>query len=180
MGRYGLCSALRGVHLAGTVCPGDGGRPPGMRWRRSNGAHGFWADPRSHPFGPGTGHRGHPGKRDSLGGGTPPRWPAAPTAWNWLPRTSKRTTSTGRTASTASRRSPPGTASSGGASPVRPARTAGRPDGNEQQGLEAGFEQKAGRKGLDVFAHVDSLRVVLEGLSGFHRMAHAIKAPPAG
>ena len=56
----------------------------------------------------------------------------------------------------------------------------GRPDGNEQQGLEAGFEQKAGRKRLDVFAHVDSLRVVLEGLSGFHRMAHAIKAPPAG
>ena len=58
MGRYGLWSALRGVHLAGTVCPGDGGRPPGMRWRRSNGAHGFWADARSHPFGPGTGHRG--------------------------------------------------------------------------------------------------------------------------
>ena len=71
MGRYGLWSALRGVHLAGTVCPGDGGRPPGMRWRRSNGAHGFWADPRSHPFGPGTGHRGHPGERDSLGGGPP-------------------------------------------------------------------------------------------------------------
>ena len=63
---------------------------------------------------------------------------------------------------------------------MRPARTAGRADGNEQQGLEAGFEQKAGRKRLDVFAHVDSLRVVLEGLSGFHRMAHAIKAPPAG
>ena len=40
---------------------------------------------------------------------------------------------------------------------MRPARTAGRPDGNEQQGLEAGFEQKAGRKRLDVFAHVDSL-----------------------
>ncbi len=60
-----------GVHLAGTVCPGYEGRPPGMRWRRSNGAHGFWADPRSHPFGPGTGHRGHPGKRDSLGGGPP-------------------------------------------------------------------------------------------------------------
>ena len=39
------------------------------------------------------------------------------------------TTSTGRTASTASKRSPPGTASSGGASSVRPARTAGSPDG---------------------------------------------------
>ena len=51
---------------------------------------------------------------------------------------------------------------------MRPARTVGRQDGNEQQGLEAGFEQKAGRKRLDVFAHVDSLRVVLEGLTGFH------------
>ena len=102
-----------------------------------------------------------------------------PTAWNWLPRTSKRTTSTERTASTASRRSPPGTASSGGASSVRPARTAGRPDGNEQQGLEAGFEQKDGRKRLDVFAHVDSLRVALEGLSGSHRRAQAITPTPA-
>ena len=79
----------------------------------------------------------------------------------------------GRTASTAP---PPGTASSGGASPVRPA---GRPDGDEQQGLEAGFEQKAGRKRLDVFAHVDSLRFVLEGLSSFHRRTQAIKTPPA-
>ena len=45
--------------------------------------------------------------------------------------------------------------------------------------LEAGFEQKAGRKRLDVFAHVDSLRFVLEGLSGFHRRTQAIKMPPA-
>ena len=63
---------------------------------------------------------------------------------------------------------------------MRPARTVGRPDGDEQQGLEAGFEQKAGRKRLDVFAHVDSLRVVLEGLSGFHRRAQAIKDAGAG
>ena len=59
---------------------------------------------------------------------------------------------------------------------MRPARTAGRADGIEQQGLEAGLEQKVvGRKSLDVFAHVDSLRVVLEGLSGFHRRGQAIK-----
>ena len=62
---------------------------------------------------------------------------------------------------------------------MRPARTAGRADGNEQQGLEAGFEQKDGRKRLDVFAHVDSLRVALEGLSGFHRRAQAITPTPA-
>ena len=54
----------------------------------------------------------------------------SPTVWSWWLRTSTRTTSTGRTASTANRRSPPGTASSGGASPVRPARTAGSPDGD--------------------------------------------------
>ena len=54
---------------------------------------------------------------------------------------------------------------------MRPARTAGSQGGNEQQGLEAGSEQKAGRKRLDVFAHVDSLRVVLEGLTGFHMKA---------
>ena len=60
---------------------------------------------------------------------------------------------------------------------MRPARTVGRQDGNEQQGLEAGFEQKAGRKRLDVFAHVDSLRVVLEGLTGFHiRLTEEIPA----
>ena len=63
---------------------------------------------------------------------------------------------------------------------MRPARTAGSQGGNEQQGLEAGFEQKAGRKRLDVFAHVDSLRVVLEGLTGFHTKAQAIKDAGAG
>ena len=63
---------------------------------------------------------------------------------------------------------------------MRPARTAGRPDGNEQQCLEAGFEQKAGRKRLDVFAHMDSLRVVLEGLTGFHTKTQAIKDADAG
>ena len=63
---------------------------------------------------------------------------------------------------------------------MRPARTVGRPDGDEQQGLEAGFEQKAGRKRPDVFAHVDNLRVVLEGLSGFHRRTQAIKDAGAG
>ena len=55
---------------------------------------------------------------------------------------------------------------------MRPSRSAGRADGIEQQGLE---QKVVGRKSLDVFAHVDSLRVVLEGLSGFHRRAQAIK-----
>ena len=45
----------------------------------------------------------------------------------------------------------------------------------QQQGLEADFEQKAGRKSLDVVAHVDGLRVVLEAETGFHRKAQAIK-----
>ena len=58
---------------------------------------------------------------------------------------------------------------------MRPARTAGSQGGNEQQGLETGFEQKAGRKRLDVLAHVDRLRVVLEGLTGLHTKAQAIK-----
>ena len=44
-----------------------------------------------------------------------------------------------------------------------------------QQGLEADFEQKAGRKRLDVVAHVDGLRVVLEAETGFHKKAQAIK-----
>ena len=45
----------------------------------------------------------------------------------------------------------------------------------QQQGLEADFEQKAGRKRLDVVAHVDGLRVVLEAETGFHKKAQAIK-----
>ena len=44
-----------------------------------------------------------------------------------------------------------------------------------QQGLEADFEQKAGRKRLDVVAHVDGLRVVLEAETGFHKKAQVIK-----
>ena len=44
-----------------------------------------------------------------------------------------------------------------------------------EQGLEADFEQKAGRKRLDVVAHVDGLRVVLEAETGFHKKAQAIK-----
>ena len=46
----------------------------------------------------------------------------------------------------------------------RPCPHCGRPTGNEHQGLETGFEQKAGRKRLDVFAHVDSLQVIFESL----------------
>ena len=44
-----------------------------------------------------------------------------------------------------------------------------------EQGLEADFEQKAGRKRLDVVAHVDGLRVVLEAETGFHKKTQAIK-----
>ena len=44
-----------------------------------------------------------------------------------------------------------------------------------EQGIEADFEQKAGRKRLDVVAHVDGLRVVLEAETGFHKKAQAIK-----
>ena len=76
---------------------------------------------------------------------TPPRWPAASTAWSWLPRTSTRTTSTGRSYagdSTASRRSPPRAASSGGASSVRPARTAGRRGG---KAAVLGWPRRPGR-----------------------------------
>ena len=36
---------------------------------------------------------------------------------------------------------------------------------------------RGGRKRLDVFAHVDSLRVVLKGLSGFHRRARPSRTP---
>ena len=44
-----------------------------------------------------------------------------------------------------------------------------------QQGLETDFEQRAGRKQIDVVARVDGLRVVLEAETGFHRKTQAIK-----
>ncbi len=42
-------------------------------------------------------------------------------------------------------------------------------------GIEADFEQRDGRKRMDVVAQVDGLRVVLEAETGFHRKAQAIK-----
>ena len=45
----------------------------------------------------------------------------------------------------------------------------------KEQGLETDFEQRAGRKKMDVVAHVDGLRVVLEAETGFHRKSQAIK-----
>ena len=42
-----------------------------------------------------------------------------------------------------------------------------------QQDLETDFEQKAGRKRLDVVAHMYGLRVVLEAETSFHRKAQA-------
>ena len=44
-----------------------------------------------------------------------------------------------------------------------------------QQGLDADFEQAAGRRRIDVVARVDGLRVVLEAETGFNRKAQAIK-----
>lgn len=44
-----------------------------------------------------------------------------------------------------------------------------------QQGLDTDFEQRAGRKRMDVVAQVDGLRIVLEAETGFHRKAQAIK-----
>ena len=44
-----------------------------------------------------------------------------------------------------------------------------------EQGLDTDFEQRAGRKRMDVAAHVGGLRVVLEAETGFHRKAQAIK-----
>ena len=43
------------------------------------------------------------------------------------------------------------------------------------QGVPADYEQKAGRKQIDVVADVEGLRVVLECETGFHRKAQAIK-----
>ena len=44
-----------------------------------------------------------------------------------------------------------------------------------EQGLDTDFEQRAGRRQMDVVAQVEGLRVVLEAETGFHRKAQAIK-----
>ena len=45
----------------------------------------------------------------------------------------------------------------------------------DKQGVAADFEQRGGRRRMDVVAEVDGLRVVLEAETGFHRKAQAIK-----
>ena len=45
----------------------------------------------------------------------------------------------------------------------------------QERGISADFEQRSGRKRMDVVAEVDGLRVVLEAETGFHRKAQAIK-----
>ena len=45
----------------------------------------------------------------------------------------------------------------------------------EEQGLSTDYEQRAGRKKIDVVAHVDGIKVALEAETGFHRKAQAIK-----
>ena len=44
-----------------------------------------------------------------------------------------------------------------------------------EQGINADFEQRAGRKRIDVVAQVDGLRVALEAETGHHKKAQAIK-----
>ena len=44
-----------------------------------------------------------------------------------------------------------------------------------KQGVATDFEQRGGRRLMDVVAEVDGLRVVLEAETGFHRKAQAIK-----
>ncbi len=44
-----------------------------------------------------------------------------------------------------------------------------------KRGVSADYEQRGGRKKMDVVAEVDGLRVVLEAETGFHRKAQAIK-----
>ena len=41
----------------------------------------------------------------------------------------------------------------------------------EEQGLSTDYEQRAGRKKIDVVAHVDGIKVALEAETGFHRKA---------
>ena len=45
----------------------------------------------------------------------------------------------------------------------------------QAQGLAADYEQRGGRKKMDVVVDVEGLRVVLEAETGFHRKAQAIK-----
>ena len=44
-----------------------------------------------------------------------------------------------------------------------------------ERGIPSDFEQRAGRKRMDVVADVEGLRVVLEAETGYHRKAQAIK-----
>ena len=44
-----------------------------------------------------------------------------------------------------------------------------------ERGVSADYEQRSGRKRMDVVAEVDGLRIVLEAETGFHRKAQAIK-----
>ena len=44
-----------------------------------------------------------------------------------------------------------------------------------EQGVAADFEQREGRRRMDVVAEVEGLRIVLEAETGFHRKAQAIK-----
>ena len=44
-----------------------------------------------------------------------------------------------------------------------------------RQGLTTDFEQRSGRRRMDVVADVDGLRIVLEAETGFHRKAQAIR-----
>ena len=44
-----------------------------------------------------------------------------------------------------------------------------------EHGVAADYEQRAGRKRMDIVANVDGLRVVLEAETGFDRKAQAIK-----
>ena len=44
-----------------------------------------------------------------------------------------------------------------------------------ERGISTDFEQRRGRKRVDVVAEVDGLRIVLEAETGFHRKAQAIK-----
>ena len=44
-----------------------------------------------------------------------------------------------------------------------------------ERGVSADYEQRSGRKRMDVVAQVDGLRIILEAETGFHRKAQAIK-----
>ena len=49
----------------------------------------------------------------------------------------------------------------------------------KEQGLEADYEQRAGRKKIDIVVQVEGLRVVLEAETGFQKRAQAIKEADA-